>query len=182
MKTLLIRFLLLLIVIFFQLSFLDILFPQLAVPIGIVVCTVVWTLVQGFPRALWMTVPLSVLYEIVVSGSVGIFSVFSIVLAYGVSFLSRRLLIEERGNGIFLYAVVAAGAALVCRIFLIAFLAGDTGVYVFRTGGFSSLFVGIPIMRIVVISSVLFIVAYPLMRRFENYIVRISQQQFLNVR
>ncbi len=74
MKIFFFRFVLLLLFVLLQLSFFDILFPWFRAPLFLLNAVVVWTLVRGFPGALFMTVPLTILFESASLGEVTWFS------------------------------------------------------------------------------------------------------------
>jgi len=78
-----------------QISFLDVLFPDFLVPLIILSAVVVWTVGLGFRQALWYLLPLLILYEVLVVGGIHLLSIYGVLLAYGTSFLSRRMLIEN---------------------------------------------------------------------------------------
>lgn len=112
MKIFFLRLFFLLLLVFLQLSFFNILFPWFRAPLfllGVVAC---YALVKNFPGALFMTLPLTLLFDVASLGAVSWFSIYAVFFAYVNSFLLRRLLLEHTGVGLPLYALVAFGAAL----------------------------------------------------------------------
>ncbi len=87
--------LLFLILLVLQFSFFNILFSFVGVPLVILIAGIIWTLRLGFREALWLLVPLLLLYDVLGSGRLEIFSVYVIFFVYTVSFLSRRVLLEN---------------------------------------------------------------------------------------
>lgn len=112
MKIFFLRVCSLLLILFLQISFFDILFPWFKAPLFLLGAMVALTLVRGFPQALFVTLPLAILFDVASLGAVGWFSLYATLFTYGTSFLSRRLLIEHQGFGLLLYALVAYGGAL----------------------------------------------------------------------
>lgn len=154
---------------FFQFSFFDILFSQVSVPVVLIASVVAWVLVSGFPLALFMTVPLSVFFDIVSSGMPGTLTLYAVPLAYTTSFLSRRLLVAHTSMGMILYAFYAGMSSF--------------GYYLFNFIFFQS---GWPSLSEIFISFVLifpiFAGAYQIIKHFEKYIGSISQRDFLKVK
>jgi rod shape-determining protein MreC len=182
MKVFFLRLSVILTIIFFQLSFLDIIFPWFHIPLLLLSSVVAWTLVFGFPQSLRMTLPLTLLFDCISLGAVSSFSLYAVFLAYATSFLSRRLLIEHRGASLILYALFAAGSAL-----------GYQGVVFFLLRDASQplltelthipplLSPGILFLSFA-LSVPLFIASYFVLKRFEEYLNSITQKQFFNVR
>ncbi len=94
-----------------QISFVDVLFPTFLVPAVIFASLVVWTLTLGFRSALWYIIPLLILYELLTAGEVRLLGAYAVLLSYGVSFLSRRMLIDNVAlSTIFYTAIIMFGA------------------------------------------------------------------------
>lgn len=180
MKIFFLRTLFLLLLVLLQISFFDILFPWFRAPLFLLGVIVIFTLVRGFPNALFMTVPLTLLFDAVSLGIVTWFSLYAIIFSYGTSFLSRRLLIEHRGMGLGLYALVAYGGALfyqICFSFIMR-------IY-FSKSSFSSpeLLPSVEsLLFSLVVASLFFVVMYFVIARVEEYFSSLNQQQFRNVR
>jgi hypothetical protein len=179
MKIFFFRFVLLLLFVLLQLSFFDILFPWFRAPLFLLNAVVVWTLVRGFPGALFMTVPLTILFESASLGEVTWFSLYAVLFAYGTSFLSRRLLLEHQGIGLGLYALISYGGVLLYQSLFSLFMhdAGTSQAFWFATmptfdSVLFSLFFSVPI----------FAVTYVEMKHFEGYLDLTRQRKFLNVR
>lgn len=179
MKIFCLRAFLILVFVLFQLSFFDILFPWFRAPLFLLGVVVAWTLVRGFPSALYMTVPLTVLFDSVTMGAVTWFSVFAVIFAYGTSFLSRRLLLEHQGLGVGLYALSTYGGVLLYQAIVLWFLA-DALIAP------AMWFAMMPTVQSLIISFLcsipMFAVTYMGVKRFEAYLDRLRQKQFLNVR
>lgn len=182
MKIFLLRVGLLLVLVFFQLSFLNIIFPWFHVPLLLVVSVVAWTLIMGFPEALKLTLPLCLLYDIVSFGMISGFTLFAVVLAYATSFLSRRVVLDHYGVSIGLYAFFAAASALMYQLIAFVFLNGDV---FFRTTNSALSIAAFP-SDIFIFSFVLalglFLILYVLLRRFDAYVKSMFQKKILKVR
>lgn len=179
MKATLFRIIFLFLLVLLQLSFFDILFPWFRAPLFLLGAVVAFTLIRGFPRSLWMTVPLVLLFESASVGAVTWLSLYAVFFSYGTSFLSRRLLIEHQGFGLGLYALVSYGGALLYQSFFSFFL--------FETGVSESLrFMATPSVESLFFSLILslpvFAITYIVIRRFEKYLELLEQRKFLNIR
>ncbi len=117
MKIFFLRLLFILVIVFLEISFVDVLLPSMMAPLVIIASVVAWTLIAGFPNALFMIVPLAICFDIVSSGEIGAFSLYAVILSYATSFLSRRLLIEHSGLGMMLYASFAASGTFGYAVF-----------------------------------------------------------------
>ena len=179
MKALLFRIIFLLLLVLLQLSFFDILFPWFQAPLFLLGAVVVLTLIRGFPRSLWMTVPLVLLFESASAGAVTWLSLYAVFFSYGTSFLSRRLLIEHQGFGLGLYALVSYGGTLLYQSFFSLFLFEQGVSEPFRfmaTPSFESLFFSL------ILSLPVFAITYLIIQRFEKYLELLEQRKFLNIR
>ena len=94
-----------------QLSFLDIIFPNFLVPLLVLSAVVIWTVSLGFRQALWYILPLLISYELLAAGNIRLLSIFGVLLAYGTSFLSRRMLIENSTLASLFYVASIMGGA-----------------------------------------------------------------------
>lgn len=112
MKSFFLKTCFLLLIVFFQISFLNILFPSVPSFLLPLAAVIAWTLALGFPKSLTMTLPLVLFFDLQASGGLTALSLYAVLLAYGTSFLSRRVLIERRGLGVLLYGFFSAGAVL----------------------------------------------------------------------
>lgn len=181
MKVLFYRILFLGSLVLLQLSFFDIIFPWFRAPLFLLDAVVIFALLRGFPRVLFLSVPLSLLFDAASGGAVSWFSLYAVAFAYGTSFLSRRLLIEHRGLGLLLYAFVSYSGVLLYQAVFFLLLSGGGNVpratllgAAFPSGEslFFSFAASLPV----------FIVTYFSVKRFEEHLDFISQKQFLNVR
>lgn len=180
MKVFFFRSIFLLLLVLLQLSFFDILFPWFRAPLFLLGAVVVFTLVRGFPGALFMTVPLTLLCDVVSVGAITWFSVYAVIFSYGTSFLSRRLLIEHQGLGLGLYALVSYSGVVLYQLFfsLVVYqqiVAGTVPPFAFMPSGASLLFS-------LLFSLPLFAITYFVVKRFERYLELVNQRKFLNVR
>jgi hypothetical protein len=183
MKIFFLRLLFILAAVFLEFSFFDILFPETPASLLLIAGVVAWILIAGFPRALFMTVPLTALFDIVSTGAPGALTLYAIPLAYTTSFLSRRLLVEHRGIGMILYALFASIGALGYGVFDFLFFQSDpfpgiTEIFY----GLQSLFSFSRILFSVVLSLPLFIAAYHIIRRFEGYVGSVAQRDLSQVK
>lgn len=177
------RFLFILTLVFFECSFFDILFPATLAPFLLITSIVVWVLLSGFPQALFMIIPLAVLFDIVTTGMPNTLTLYAVPLAYTTSFLSRRLLVEHRGAGMFLYALFAAIGALGYTLFDALFFHTDTFLSLpeilprlWLIFSFSN------ILSAVTLSLPIFFLVYVGIRRFEEYTGTMSRKDFLSVK
>lgn len=181
MKVFFLRVSLMLIFVILQLSFFDILFPWPQAPVLLLVAVVVWTLVLGFPRSLYLTVPLTLFLDSASYGAVSWVSLYAVLLAYGTSFLSRRLLIEHRGLSLALYAFFTAASIFAYQSLTPFVSRSSIGALV--KDATSSPFPSWSIVFFTFLfSCFLFPLVYFILKRFENHIEFIAQKQFLNVR
>ncbi len=177
MKIFVLRVLLLLTLVFLQVSFFSILFPWFRAPLFLLGVIAALTLARNFPSALLVVVPLTLLYDAVTFGGVTWFSVYAVVFSYVTSFLLRRLLLEHQGIGVVLYGLLSYLAALFYQ-FLYGVLSVESDIRIF---GFSapseeslifSLLVFLPVFMITVAG----------ISRFETFVRQMSERQFRNIR
>lgn len=173
MKIFFLRLFFILAVVFFEFSFFDILFPQMGAPLVLIASIVAWVLASGFSAALFMIVPLALLFDVLSVGMPGALTLYAVPLAYVISFLSRRLLVERRGFGMVLYAFFVGISALGYVIFNSIF---------FQRGGLSEIVIRNALPGIAVWTLFIFVGAYQVIRRFEKYIGYLSQSDFLKVK
>lgn len=182
MRTFFLRLGAMLLIIFLQLSFLDILFPSFTVPILILTAVVAWTLLLGFPEALTVTVPLTLLFDTVANAEVSFVSVYVVFLSYGTIFLSKRLMIEHHGMSLLLYALFAGGGVLLYQLSAL-FLSDGSPVKLFIDQSHLSPILSLPIAFSSSLASLpVFMLIYSALKRFERWENSLSQKQFLNIR
>ncbi|MFZ3031849.1 MAG: hypothetical protein WA082_02330 [Candidatus Moraniibacteriota bacterium] len=180
MKIFLFRAAFLLLLVFLQLSFFNIFFPWFRAPLFLLGGIAAFALVRPFPGVLFMTVPMTLLFDGVSSGAVTWFSFYAVFFAYVTSFLLRRLLLEHRGFGFWLYAVVVFGAALFYQV-IFSFV-------VYRESALDVALVlqSVPSIERLAFSLFFFLPifqgTYFFVKRFEEYLALLSQKQFRNVR
>lgn len=183
MKIFFLRLFFLLLLVSLQFSLLDILFPYFATPLLLMTSIVAWVLLIGFSRALWMIIPLVIVFDTVTHGVPGTFSLYAVLIAYTTSFFSRRLLVEHSGMGMFLYGLYSGLGAFGYIYFDIlvqhpGFLEGMTNLFF----TFISVFSLTTSIFVVTISLPLFFVVYEGIKRFEGYVSGIAQRNFVNVK
>lgn len=183
MKIFFLRLLFMLIIVFFECSFFDILFPATPAPFLLIASIVAWVLLSGFPQALFIIIPLAALFDIVTTGMPRTLTLYAVPLAYTTSFLSRRLLVEHRGAGMFLYALFAAIGALGYTLFDVLFFQSDKFFGLQEiSSSFWLMFSFSNILSAIALSLPIFFLAYAGIRRFEGYIGTMSRNDFLGVK
>ncbi|OGI14099.1 MAG: hypothetical protein A2878_00065 [Candidatus Moranbacteria bacterium RIFCSPHIGHO2_01_FULL_54_31] len=183
MKIFFLRSLFILALVFFEFSFFDVLAPSVSAPLILISSVVVWTLLSGFPGALPMIIPLTILFDLVSSGTLGTLTLYAIPLAYATSFLSRRLLVEHRGMGMILYALCAAVSNFGYLVVSILFFQGHPLSFTRET--LTTLFSALsfaPLMLSMLLTLPLFALAYAVIRRFEERMGFIAQGEILPMR
>lgn len=155
-----------------EVAFLGIIFPSFPAPLVIMSAVVVWTLLLGFQRAIFFTVPLTLLYDILLSGQIRPFSVYMVLVAYSVSFLSRRLVVEHQGLAAFFYAAIVAAAAGGYQLFLA----------ILEHRSLFPLFPGLPYLSFIFVAFVAFWFTYSLLTRFTRYIELLRAESALFTR
>lgn len=108
------RFISLLLAVVLQRSFLDVLWPGLSAPAIILSVTITLIFLLGFEQGIGWVVLLLLLHMLL--GVSGIFPVYAVAVAYGTSFIVRRLRIEHRIQSSLILALatgLSAGTFLV---------------------------------------------------------------------
>lgn len=183
MKTFFLRLLFIFTILFFEFSFFGVLFPWISAPLLILASVVILSLRIPFPRVLFTTLSLVILFDIVSSGAPGTLSLYSVVLVYGTSFLSRRLLVEHQGRGIALYAIFTAFSVLGFDIFKFIFSQGNPFLWSRETFVFFfSVVPGENILLSMFFCVPVFILMYFVIDRFEKYMQYVAQGEVLKVR
>lgn len=183
MKIFFLRLSFILVIVFLQSSFLNIVFPLTTTPLLLIASIVAWVLLAGFPHALFAIIPLAILFDIVATGTPGTLTLYAIPLAYITSFLSRRLLVEHQGIGMLLYTLFTAIGAIGYPLFDFLFFRLDAfpGIREIFSGFWLSFsFSGT--LFAVLFSLPLFFFAYTAIRHFEQYVGALSRNDFLNVK
>lgn len=183
MKIFFLRLFFILSLVFFQFSFFNVLFSRMSMPVILIVSVVAWTLIVGFPRVLFLVIPLAVFFDIASSGALGALTLYAVPLAYATDFLSRRLLAEHRGMGMVLYALFASLGCLGYGVFHFAFTqngsffwSAETVIRLLRATDFLELLLS------VFSSMVFFPIMYWGIRRFETYMSFAVQKEILQMR
>lgn len=182
MKVFFLRSAVILILVFLQLSFLNIIFPWFHAPLLLLAAVVSFSLILPFPDVLKMTVPLSAAYDVISYGSLGWFSLYALLLAYATGFLSRRLLIEHRGLGFGLYALFAFGAVLGYQLLMVFLVRDDSLAFLPELGPVPVGFSWEIELFSFILSAALFWILHAVTSRFERYVGLLAQKQLLRVR
>lgn len=77
--------------ILFELSFLELLLPDVVAPLFLVALVIALVAVLDFPVGFWWAVGSSVVFDLLRSGELTPLVVWMVILAYATSFLSRRI-------------------------------------------------------------------------------------------
>lgn len=118
-----------------QVSFLSVVFPEYRVPNIGVALVVAWTIHVGFVGILPWVVILGLITDIVGFQSPGVRVILFVVIAYFVSFISRRFLVAHRvwGPAVTVFFLICATALHYFFELLLAgfdiFLVGKTGLF-----------------------------------------------------
>jgi hypothetical protein len=183
MKIFFLRLFFILVVVFIEFSFFGVIFPQAFTPFVLIASVVAWVLVSGFPSALFMIVPLTAFFDIVSLGMPGSLTLYSVLLAYTTSFLSRRILVEHRGAGMVLYALYSGFGAIGYVFFDFIFF--HSGSFVGMKNSFFNFLAIFSIYKIVfllVLIFPVFVCLYQIIRYFEKYISSIAQRDFSRIK
>lgn len=178
MKIFFLRLFFIIALIFFEFSFLDILFPWTIGPILVFVSVIIWSLSVPFPNVFWRVIPTTLFLDIISSGMPGFFSLYAVCLVYATSFISRRLSIEQSTVGMTISLLLTLATLFGLRIFSFLF-SGRTEYtldsffpFLFSSDVFFSLLLCIPI----------FLIASFFIVRFERYIQYVAQGEFSRIR
>lgn len=167
------RIVVVILIVTFQYSVMNILWPGITVPVFLVAATVALTLVFKFVPALPMVIGIGIMTGCAYgSGWFDWFSIYLVFVSYVTSFLAGRFLFEHRGWGLLFAFGIVFGSSLVWKV----------GEHVLSGGMFISAFSVIGIMQILLVGGLSFVIAYPLVARFERYIKSSSDRQFRSVR
>ncbi|MFZ2187887.1 MAG: hypothetical protein WAV46_04680 [Candidatus Moraniibacteriota bacterium] len=183
MKIFISRLIFIFVFVCFEFSFFDVLFPWVAAPLVIMSAVVAWSLLMSFPRVLFMTIPLTLFSDIVAIGTPGTLTLYAVLLAYTMSFFSRRFLLEHRGVGLLLYALVSAVGVMGFAVFEFIFSRGNPFSWT------KEMFAPFPPLvsfqnfsLSLLLCMPLFLLAYVIIRRFEAYMQYIAQGEALKMR
>ncbi len=182
MKEILLRALLVFGLVLFELSFVDVLFPEIGVPVVPIVAVVAWTLLLGFPRNLPLTLGMALLFDCLNNGVPTIFSLYVTFLSYTISFLSRRLHMESGHSATFLSCLLVVFSACAYQIILwIGFTLRSSlpGIdWLFPAISFT--FWQLVLTGALSLASFFFL--SPLLRKSERFLSESREQAFLRVR
>lgn len=180
MKIFFLRLLFVLILVFFEFSFFDVLVPWISAPLVLIGAVVAWALFISFPQVLAMTLPLTILFDIISSGMPGTLSLYAIFLVYGMSFVSRRLLVEHYGMGISFYMLYVAVGVFGLKVFEVLFSQGNPLLW--TSNIFKILYSAVLTQNLffsMLLAMPLFVCLYLIIRRFESYMHYVAQGNIL---
>ena len=105
MQSKLIRLGIIFLAILIQISFLPVLFSTNEVPNIILLLIISWTVIMGFDNILIWVIITGIMADLIFFRSVGTSVIFFVVIAYSISFVSRRFLIENKNSGFLIIAL-----------------------------------------------------------------------------
>jgi rod shape-determining protein MreD len=104
MQSKLIRLGIIFLAILIQISFLPVLFSANEVPNIILLLVISWAVIMGFDNILIWAIIIGVAADLIFFRAVGTSVIFFIVIAYSISFVSRRFLVENKNLGFLIIA------------------------------------------------------------------------------
>lgn len=138
---------------------------------NILLATVIaWMLRKEFSWVWWRAIALGLAYDLVSGGPIGLSALLLLWFAYATSFLSRRLLVEQRsGSGL----VTAAGLT---AVFSVAYAVLDRTLSLFERAGFfhagwtnwGVFFWQSPVLALM--NFIVFFALVGVIRRFDRYV------------
>ncbi len=165
------RFLIILLAVILQISFLPALFSQYQVPQIVLMLVIAWTIISGFRNILPWIVATGVVLDILSFEKIGLSVIAFVIIAYFVSFFSRRFLVESRGWGTLVMVFFIFFSTIFYYLFGIFFAnfhlpASSTAYDFWRSFVFFQKNVSIQI----VFNILLFFLCYLLLARVEEYL------------
>ncbi|MEI9966743.1 MAG: hypothetical protein WDN67_03865 [Candidatus Moraniibacteriota bacterium] len=154
-------------------AFLGILLPGWGPLLLVLSVLIAWTLLRGFPEALWIGLPFLILSDVLIDGQVSFVSPLTVIVAYAVSFFSRRFFLEHRMAAVVFYSLGTAVAGYAFNIFD-AFLRGTRGPAAFWPPADPLLYV--------VTASLIFSLTFFFLEYWERIIERLYQESTMNIR
>lgn len=170
MKLFLVKLFVFLLLLLAEHAVLSILVPDLGAPLVIISAAIAWTLLRGFPESLWFLIPLILASDIFIDGRLDYTSAFLVLVAYGVSFISKRFVVEHRALAVLFHGMLVAGAAY------LAFLL-ETAVRMGAPAWLPPHPIALPLLSILV-----FALTLRLLERFDRFLVQTYQDQTLRFR
>ncbi len=159
-------------IILLHLALIPLLFPSVSVPIVLVVVSVLWTALLGFPSVLPPLLTVIIICDSILFGSVQFSSLYFIGVSYSVSFFMKRTLLgEQSGLGFFVLALFA-GIATVGYFFF---------DWILNKGAVESLTPS-NIFPDFLLALLLFAVLLPVLRWFESVIRTLRQEARFSVK
>lgn len=105
-----------------QTSFIAVIFPPHTYPNLILVTIIAWTITAGFEKIWLWVIGLGVFWDLISFSILGENVISFILVAYIVSFLSRRLILERRSSGFLIAILLVVVSTFFYNIFNIIFL------------------------------------------------------------
>lgn len=151
-----------------QVSFVSMLFPNLSVPVLVIGTVMSLVLTRGFRESVGGWLSLLFISDLLRSGGLTLLVPIGIILAYAVSFVSRRFLFEHRGYGTFFLALLASGGGILYSLTTTLWNGGEIdGVRMMFDGLWTGLF---------------FFPTYALIQAFEAKCEIVIRSEFRGVR
>lgn len=115
----------LLVIIIFQISVLPVIEPTEVVPDILLMTILAWSILDGFSAFLSWAIFAGILYDLAAYAPLGVNVLIFLLVAYSVSFFSRRLTVELKGMGILFFAAFVIEATLLFRFIFALSLAWE---------------------------------------------------------
>lgn len=121
MRKFLLRFLLVILVVFLQLSFLNLSLSDSYVSNLSVLLLIAWIVISGFEKTFGWIIFLGFLNDLIFFDRIGVNILFFAIFAYLVSFISKRFIIERRISGFILVAFFIVTGSYLGNLFNVLF-------------------------------------------------------------
>jgi cell shape-determining protein MreD len=161
-----IQSLFLFLVVIFQISFLNIVFSHIFLN-ALLAVAIALTLTRGFFVAWPWVICLGIIFDIFSANVVGVTPIVLIVFSYGISFLSRRFLLENKTSGILIAMLFMAIACLFYfpLVWVVRHIAFGVPL---STEHFSLYVASTNILGVVISNALLFVLLYALTQRINQ--------------
>ena len=106
-----------------QLSFLPVIFGAGNVADGVLMAILAWSVIDGFFSFLSWAIFLGLFYDLISYSTIGTHALIFLLVVYFVSFFSRRITLEFRGMGLFLFLAFIVVATLLSHAIIALILA-----------------------------------------------------------
>jgi rod shape-determining protein MreD len=117
MRNILIRLGIIFLAVLIQISFFPALFSAAHAPNLILLLVISWAIIVGFNDILIWIIITGIISDLVFFKSVGTSVIFFVIVAYGISFLSRRFLVENRNWGFLMMSFFVFAATIFYGLF-----------------------------------------------------------------